>query len=354
MNLACALADDGRDEVGTNANDGGGTEDFADRIGSGINAGNHDVRESLVERTVVPETGFAAANATVARADGEGNAVVPFEVGAGIVGCWTAATHFVEAPALASAVVVPGLDELAGIEEGAAVAFIVNALAIEHLRAADAIKFGQGVEGEDVGEDAGHDLGDGRAAGHIDDGLVRDELVDGHRARGIGMSGLDAAVGSAGAPCDDGLGVFGGLLEDVEERVAADGAIDAAVLGGSIAFHGKEIAAGVIFDELLANCFDLEAGSRLKGIVVIEGDHVEDDVLGDGVGGANKGFAATSALEAMEPDDGDARLGLHRGDDRGNHGGFQPHRRGGGHAEAEKVPAIDAMLTQDIISGQRR
>jgi len=340
--------------VGTHANDGGGTEDFADRIGSGINAGNHDVREALVERTVVPETGFAAANAAMAGADGERNAVVPFEGGAGIVSCWTAAAHFVEAPALASAVVVPRLDELSGVEEGAAVALIVNALAIEHFRAADAIEFGQGVEGEDVGEDAGHDLGDGRAAGHVDDGLVRDELVDGHGAGGIGMSGLDAAIGGAGAPGNDGFGVFGGFFEDVQKGIAADGAVYAAILGGSIAFNGKEIAAGVILNEFFANCFDLEAGGRLEGIIVVEGDHVEDDVLSDGVGGADKGFAATGALEAMEPDDGDAGLGLHRGDNRGNHGSFQTHSRGGGDTEAEKVPAIDAMLTQDIVSGQKR
>ncbi len=168
------------------------------------------------------------------------------------------------------------------------------------------------------------------------------------------MSGLDAAIGGAGAPGDDSLGVFGGLLEDVQEGVAADGAIDAAILGGGIAFHSKEIAAGVILDEFLANLLDLEAGGRLESVVVVEGDHVEDDVLGDGVGGADKGLAATGALEAMEPDDGDAGLGLHRGDDRGNHGGFQAHGRGRGDTEAEKVPAIDAMLTQDIVSGQRR
>jgi len=148
--------------------------------------------------------------------------------------------------------------------------------------------------------------------------------------------------------------VLGGFLEDVQEGVAADGAIDAAVLGGSIAFDGKEIAAGVILDEFLANCFDLEAGGRLEGVVIIEGDHVEHDVLGNGVGGADKGLAATSALETMEPDDGDAGLRLHRGDDRGNHGGFQAHGCCGGDTEAEKVPAIDAMLTQDIVSGQRR
>jgi len=88
----------------------------------------------------------------------------------------------------------------------------------------------------------------GGAAGTFDDGLVRDELVDGHGAGGIGMSGLDTAIGGAGAPGDDGFGVFGGFLEDVQEGVAADGAIDATILGGSIAFNGKEIAAGVILE----------------------------------------------------------------------------------------------------------
>jgi len=331
--------------VGANAHDGGATEDFANRIGCGIKARNHDVGKALVKGAVVPKIGFAATNATVAGAYGEGNAVIPFEGRAGIVRCWTAAAHFVEAPTLARAVVVPRLNELAGVKEGAAVALIVDALAIEHFRAADAIEFRQGVEGEDVGKDAGHDFGNGRAAGHIDNRLVRDELVDGHGAGGIGMSGLDAAVGGAGAPGNDSLCVLSGLLEDVQKGVAADGAVDAAILGGSIAFNGKKIAAGMVLDELLADLFDLETRGRLEGVVVVEGDHVEDDVLGDRVGGADKGFAATRALETVEPNNRDAGLGLHRSDDRGHHGGFQAHGRGRGDTKAQKVPAIDAMLT---------
>jgi len=72
---------------------------------------------------------------------------------------------------------------------------------------------------------------------------VGDDIADGFGAGGVGSGVLDAAVGGAGAPGDDGLGVLGGFLEDVEETLAVDGAVDAAVLSGRVALDSQQVAA---------------------------------------------------------------------------------------------------------------
>jgi hypothetical protein len=118
------------------------------------------------------------------------------------------------------ALVVEGLDELAGVEVRPAVALVVDALAVEHLRAALAVQLGDLVEGQHVGDHAGHHLGDRRAAGHLDDGLVGDDLVDGRGLRGVGLGGLHAAPAGAGTPGDDGLAVLGHALQLLDEGLA--------------------------------------------------------------------------------------------------------------------------------------
>ena len=86
-------------------------------------------------------------------------------------------------------------------------------------------KLGGAVEGEHVGDDAGHDCGDGRAARHLDDGLFGDDLVYRRGACGIGVRGLHAAPGGAGAPRDDVFGMSGDVRELIHEGFTADDTI---------------------------------------------------------------------------------------------------------------------------------
>src|ERR1017187_1638168 len=242
----------------------------------------------MVERPVVPEVFFRAANAWVAAADGEAHAIIPFYSGTGIVSGGPAATHFIKAPALARAVIVPCFHKLAGIEERATVALVVDALAVEHPGAAVAIELGQLIESENVGEDAGHNFRDGRAARHIDNGFVGNDPLDGFRTRGIGVGILNASVRSAGSPGHDGVIVFGSLFQDIKEAAPTDRTVDASILGGGIAFHREDVAALVVLHDLLANLFALLAGRGLQRLVVIEREHVEENILGDGMRAADK------------------------------------------------------------------
>src|SRR5512136_982206 len=143
----------------------------ADLIGVFLHAELMDGRKTLVERALVPESFFRTTDAAMAGLDRERNAAVPAHRRAGVVGRRSLAAHLVEAIALARRLVVPFLDELARVEMRAAVAFVVDALRIKHLRPTLTIKLGQLPEGRDVSHDAGHDFRDRRAARHLDDGL---------------------------------------------------------------------------------------------------------------------------------------------------------------------------------------
>ena len=121
-------------------------------------------------------------------------------------------------------------DELAGVEVGAAIALVVNALTVEHLRTAETVERRDAVVGEDVGDDARHHFRNRRAARYEHDGLVLDDVRDRNGLRGIGLGGLHAPPGGAGAPADDGLGALGDVLNLLQEGFAARNAVDAVVV----------------------------------------------------------------------------------------------------------------------------
>ena len=168
----------------------------ADGVGRRFDARHRNCRQPLVERPVVPEVLFAAANAAVTGTNRVRHAVIPSNRRAGVVGTRTTAAHLVKAPALFRAVVVPSFDKLPGIEERTPVALVVNALSIEHFRPAHAIQFRQCAESQNVGEHAGHHLSDRRAAGHIDDRL------DAKSTRGPASRPSDSACAACTHPFD--------------------------------------------------------------------------------------------------------------------------------------------------------
>src|SRR4051794_22411954 len=91
----------------------------ADLVGICLDPELLDVGQAVIERAVVPEAVFGAADAAMAGLDREGHAAVPSCGRAGIVGRRTLAAHLVEAIAFLGLLVVPLLDELAGVEMGA-------------------------------------------------------------------------------------------------------------------------------------------------------------------------------------------------------------------------------------------
>jgi hypothetical protein len=75
--------------------------------------------------------------------------------------------------------------------------------------------------------------------------------------------------------------VLGRLAQDGLERLAGHRAVDPAVLRRRVALDGEDVLTGMILHDLLADRLDLMPRRRLQRVVVVQRDHVEDDVLRD-------------------------------------------------------------------------
>ena len=150
---------------------------------------------------------------------------------------------------------------------------------------------------------AHHHVGDGRAAGHVDDRLV-DQLGNRRGAGRIGLGGLHAAVGGATAPGHNGGRVGRYRLQNRLGRLAADHAVDAVVLGGHRALDQDDVLALVVLDGVVQALLSLEAGSCHQRLGVIKAEHVEQRIDHDGVRSADKRLAAAGALLKVHPDHG--------------------------------------------------
>lgn len=89
---------------------------------------------------------------------------------------------------LAGSVIIPTLDELSGVEVGAAIAFIVDSLTIEHQWTAHSVDIWQAIKGHHVSNDGAHHIRDRRAARYFDNGFVGDDFVDRRCLRRIGRA----------------------------------------------------------------------------------------------------------------------------------------------------------------------
>src|SRR5574343_689540 len=136
---------------------------LADAVCVRFGAKRRDAGHTVIEAALVPEAIFGTADTAVTGLHRPADAAVPAHGRTGVVGGRTLAAHLVQAVPLARPLVIPGFGKLAGIEITAAIAFVVNALAIEHLRAALAIQLRNTVEGQHVGDDTGHHFGNRRA-----------------------------------------------------------------------------------------------------------------------------------------------------------------------------------------------
>src|SRR5208283_1833613 len=158
-----------------------------------FNAETGELRQVLIDRAIVPEALFAATNAAVPRLTGIAGAFIPLGDRAGVVGDGTFAAHLVQAITLARVLVVKCLDEQSGIVIGAAIAGVVHAATVELFGPALTVEFRNLPQHQQVRHHGHHHVGDGRAAGHVDHGLV-DQLGDGRSAGGIWLGRLHAAV----------------------------------------------------------------------------------------------------------------------------------------------------------------
>ena len=131
-----------------------------------------------------------------------------------------------------------------------------------------------------------------------------------------------------------------GLADVLYLGLAADLAVDAAVLGRRRPFGDQDVLAALLLHDLVLVGLGPRAGAYAQGLVILQRDHVQDQGLERGVVGAQQGLGAAGTLLAVEPDD---RRPL-----RGGAGGFrhpdaggrgQAHGRRDARAECEELPS---------------
>ena len=120
------LSDVGRDGMGGDSNTGGNAKANANFIGGGLDTKSREFRQPAVERAIVPEICFAAANAGVSRLDGETHTIVPFDHTTRIVGTGAFATNLIETVTSFGILIIERFDKQTGIEIRTAVTGIVH------------------------------------------------------------------------------------------------------------------------------------------------------------------------------------------------------------------------------------
>src|SRR5664280_3897137 len=121
----------GRDSK-NNANGHCSSADFEDLARTGLAGLAPDgAGERGIQAALVPESRFGAADAAMPGLDGKAGAAVPLNCCAGVVGRRPLASELQEAPAIACALVVERLGELALVVERPPVATIMNRIAEE-------------------------------------------------------------------------------------------------------------------------------------------------------------------------------------------------------------------------------
>ena len=111
------------------------------------------------------------------------------------------------------------------------------------------------------------------------------------------MGARQAAKGGAGANRDHRRRPFHRLLENVQVAVAGDGGIAHVGAGsrqGTIHYH--QVGTPVLLHGLETGLLGGIAGSGLKGVVIVQGDDVENQVLDRGGMAAGQGLGAARAF----------------------------------------------------------
>jgi len=252
---------------------GGGTDGQrrADRVGIALHAESRDVREATVERRHrVPEVALRAAEAGMTRADRPARAGIPQEDRTGRERRGPFAAHVIEAPPLARRIVVERLDELTGVEVGAARALVVDARPVGEQRPAVVVELGHAPEGEDVHDRRRDYVADRRAARDVHHRLVLDNGVDADSARRIGSRRLDVAPVRARTNGDHRLRVARRLFQDRLGGATTDRRVNPAVVERNRARDHQQVLPLVLRHRALQRGLGLVAGGGHDVVLVVE------------------------------------------------------------------------------------
>ena len=121
-------------------------------------------------------------------------------------------------------------------------------------------------------------------------------------AGGVGIGEGNAAKGGTGSDADDGRCALGRLAQGVLCAAAACGAVGAAGSGRHRAIDDQHIFAEVVFHRLVARRFRGLACRRHEGVVIVQRDNIEYQVLDGGREGAGQRLEAAGAFLKRQVD----------------------------------------------------
>ena len=243
--------------------------------------------------------------------------------------------------------VSPRLDVLAGVVVGAALAVVVNRLAVGEERAAVPVERRPALEGQEVDDQRRQVLDVGRAGGEVDQIADAGHGVrDAERAGRIRRRRRDAAERGAGSDRDRGHRSAADLTGDLERRLAADRAVGAVLARRDRPLDDGDVLPGVIVDGLGEVLLGLVPGGRHDRLVVVDRERVEHDLRDGRAARPQERLGVAGAVLKLEPDehrllrlrDGARDLDAERLGQR--------ERRGHHAAEAHELPPRDAAALE--------
>ena len=166
----------------------------------------------------------------------------------------------------------------------------------------------------------------------------------------VGAGGLYTAPGSARPPGNDSLGMIGCMAKLFNKWFAADDAIHTIFIErAALPSTARMKLPSYFSDGFLNDRFSLISCRSHQRIIIVQGDHGEDDVFGEGMGRADEALRTASAFETVNPEHRNAGLGFHRVGDLGRIGWSQPKRGGRKAAIFEEAASCDPLTPHYII-----
>ena len=142
-----------------------------------------------------------------------------------------------------------------------------------------------------------------RTAGQIDGGHAAQQIGDADRARGIVARRWQSAPRSARADGDDRACLGADLFQHLGGRLSGQLHVDALLLRRNRAFDHQKVLAGVASSIAMRRALlGLLAGAGHQGLVVVERDDVEDEIVHAGTRGAQQRLGAAGAVLEVQPD----------------------------------------------------
>jgi hypothetical protein len=145
--------------------------------------------------------------------------------------------------------------------------------------------------------------------------------------------------------------VVGHVAKLFDIRPAGLYAIHPVFIEGRVAFTGEDELAVILLDGLFEDLLGLVTCSSHDRVVVVERYHRQDDVTRQRIAGTDKRLGTAGTLEAVQPHDRCAWLGLERVGDFAGEFGPETQASGGKTTEFEEAPAGDTVTAHHLIEG---